>query len=236
MFSLNSALLVGRLGADAEIKPLANGKVATLSLAVDHNFKNRAGKWQTTTNWFRVVTYWPWLIDNVIAGTATKGRMFCAHGALRARSWESEGKKFNTVEIEVGPEGGIVPVTADSLAVNKVLLLGRLGDQANIKISPSQDGGKMASFSVASDRSYKDRDGQWQKATDWFRVVTFQSSLIDKVLAKQATKGRLVAIEGALRAREWADGDGEVRKSVEIEVDGSGAITPVVEDQTERKS
>jgi single-strand DNA-binding protein len=231
MFNTNIVTLVGRLGADAEIKTLANGKVATMSLAVDQNFKNRAGKWQTATHWFRVVTYMPWLIDTLLASEATKGRPMFIHGSLRARSWEQGGKKYSTVEIEVDHAGGIVPVVADSAPLNQVMLAGRLGAHAEIKTLPGQDGGKVASFNLAADRSFKDRDGQWRNVTDWLRIVTFQSSLIDKVLAKQATKGRLVLVQGALRSREWTDQDGEVRTGIEIEVDGSGGISPVLEDK-----
>lgn len=231
MFTQNCVMLTGRLGADAEIKPLGNGKVASLSLAVDHNFKTRAGKWQTETSWFRVVTYWPWLIDTVLAKEAIKGRAFFIQGALRSRSWDKDGKTYSTVEIEVDASGGIAPLGADSPAVNLVMLAGRLGGHAEIKTLPGANGGKVASFSLAADRSYKDSAGQWQTKTDWLRVVTFQPSLIDKVLAKTATKGRLMLVQGSLRAREWADGDGEIRHSVETEVDGTGAITPVLEDK-----
>lgn len=232
MFDQNVAMVLGRLGADAEIKQLANGKVGTFSIAVDRNFKNRAGKWQTATSWLRVVTYNPWVIDNVVATEAHKGRPVFVQGALRSRSWEQGGKKYGTVEIEVDGAGGIVPVTADSALMNRVLLVGRLGDHARITTLPGQDGGKVASFDLAADRSFKNREGTWQKATDWLRIVTFQSSLIEKVLAKQATKGRLVLVEGFLKSREWTDGDGEVRTSIEIEVDGTGGVTPVIEDRT----
>jgi len=231
MFDQNYVIASGRLGADAEIKQLANGKVGTFSIAVDRNFKNRAGKWQTATSWFRIVTYHPWLIDNVVATEAHKGRPMFVAGALRSRSWEQAGKKYGTVEIEVDGAGGIVPVTADSAPMNRVLLAGRLGAHADIKTLPGQDGGKVASFDLAADRSFKNREGVWQKATDWLRVVTFQSSVIDKVLAKQATKGRLVLVEGFLKSREWTDGDGEVRTSIEVEVDGAGSITPIIEDR-----
>lgn len=231
MFSLNTVMLSGRLGADADIKPLASGgKVASLSLAVDSNFKDRSGKWHTETSWFRVVTFLPWLIDSVVASEAMKGRQIFVHGALRSRSWEQDGQKRHTVEIEVDPTGGIVPVTKDSAPMNVVMLAGRLGGHAEIKTLPGNGGGKVASFSLAAERSFKDRSGEWRSETDWLRVVTFQPSLIDKVLAKQATKGRLVLVQGALRSREWDQG-GEKRTTVEVEVDGSGSITPVVEDK-----
>lgn len=231
MFNQNSIMVVGRLGAHAEIKALANGKVASMSIAVDHHFKNGAGKFQTETSWFRVVTYFPWLIDNVVATEAIKGRSMFIHGSLRFRSWDQAGQKRSIVEIDVDHMGGIVPVTSDNAAMNRVLLAGRLGAHADIKTLPGNGGGKVASFSVAADRSYKDGRGELHKDTDWLRVVTFQSSMIDKVLAKQATKGRLILVEGALRSREWADGNGEVRNSVEIEVDGTGSITPILEDR-----
>ncbi|TAN56397.1 MAG: single-stranded DNA-binding protein [Magnetospirillum sp.] len=115
--------------------------------------------------------------------------------------------------------------------LNTVMLAGRLGADAEIKTLPGGKG-KVASFSLAVDRSYKDSTGKWHNETDWFRVVTFQPTLIDKVLAKQGTKGRLVFVQGALRQRNWNDKDtGEVRSSVEIEVDNTGGITAVVEDK-----
>ncbi|MEW5728056.1 MAG: single-stranded DNA-binding protein, partial [Pseudomonadota bacterium] len=114
MFNVNAVMLTGRVGADPEVKSLANGKVATLSLAVDHNFKNRAGKWQTETHWFRVVTYSPWLIDNVVTTEATKGRPIFVHGALRYRTWDQGGQKQSTVQIEVEQTSGNEPITAEA--------------------------------------------------------------------------------------------------------------------------
>lgn len=230
MFNLNTVMVAGRLGADAEIKTLTAGKAAALNLAVDHSFKDRGGKWHTETNWFRVVTYMPWLIDNVLSTQATKGRRIFVQGALRARSWEQEGEKRHIVEIDVDFTGGITPVSDDTGNYNSVVVTGRLGADAEIKTLPGDKGGKVASFSMAADRSFKDRDGEWRTVTDWLRVVTFQPSLIDKVLAKQATKGRLVVVKGVLRAKAWDQG-GQKRTSVEIEVDASGSITPVVEDK-----
>lgn len=231
MFNRNSVAISGRLGADAEIKSLSNGKVATFNLAYDHHFKNNAGKWQTSTHWFRVVTYLPWLIDNMVVNEATKGRPMFVLGSLRSRSWEQDGKKYGTVEIEVDGTGGIVPVPADSPPINQVHLVGRLGADASIKTMPGQGGGKVASFNLAADRSYKDAAGQWKTVTDWLRIYTFQPSLIDKVLSKTATKGRLVLVQGGLRSREWTDDDGEVRTAIEIEVDSSSGIVPVLEDK-----
>lgn len=113
--------------------------------------------------------------------------------------------------------------------MNTVMVAGRLGADAEIKTLPG-DKGKVASFNLAVERSYKDKSGKWHSETDWLRVVTFQPGLIDKILAKQATKGRLVFVQGALRSRTW-EKDGQKHNTVEIEVDGSGGITPIVEDK-----
>ncbi len=114
--------------------------------------------------------------------------------------------------------------------VNTVMLSGRLGADAEIKTLPG-DSRKIATFSLAVDRNYQDRVGLWHNETEWFRVVTFQPSLIDKVLAEKATKGRLMFVQGTLRARNWESDAGEKRMAYEIEVDSSGGITPVVEDR-----
>jgi len=230
MYNQNCVLLTGKLGGDAEIVPLANGKVAKMSLAVDHNYKDGGGRWRTDVHWIRVVTYWPHLIDTVLDTEATKGRLVFVQGALRARQWDQDGRKHQIVEVEVDSTGGITPITKDMAPINRVLLAGRLGGHADIKTLPGKDGRKVASFSLAAERSYKGADGEWHNDPNWQRVFTFAPSLIDKVLAKQATKGRLVLVEGALRYRQW-DQDGETRTTVEIEVDGSGSISPVLEDK-----
>ena len=114
--------------------------------------------------------------------------------------------------------------------VNVVTIAGRLGADAEIKSLPG-DERKVASFNLAVDRNYQDRNGLWRNETEWFRVVTFLPSLIDKVLARQATKGRLMFVQGTLRARKWTKDDGEKRTAFEIEVDATGGIMPVVEDK-----
>lgn len=116
---------------------------------------------------------------------------------------------------------------------NTVMLAGRLGADADIKTLPGEGKGKVATFNMAVDRSWKDGTGKWHNETDWFRVVTFVPGLIDKVLAKKATKGRLVFVQGALRERTWIDkATGEEKRSVEVEVDNTGGITLVVEDKS----
>ena len=232
MFALNVITLAGRLGADAEIKPLSdNRRLAVLRLAVDRNFKNGADKWETETHWFRVVTSFPYLID-MLEVEGKKGRPVFVQGALRARSWEQDGETKHMVEIEVDGNGGILPLV-EAMDVNTVMLAGRLGDNAKITTFPGDKSRKLAAFNLAVGRGYQDAQGNWP--SDWLRVVTFQPSLIDKTLAKQATKGRLVTVQGAFRAREWADETtGEIRTAFEVEVENSAGIVPVIEKRKEK--
>ncbi len=103
-----------------------------------------------------------------------------------------------------------------SFGLNKVQIIGRLG--ADVTINHLQNGGRVANLSVATDESYIDRNGSGERIdrTEWHRVVTFQDGLID-MLARHATKGRLVYIDGKLQTRRWSkpgeDGD---RFSTEI--------------------
>ncbi len=115
MFNLNTVMLCGRLGADAEIKTLPGdrGKVASFNLAVDTTFKDRTGKYHTDTDWFRVVTFLPGLIDKIVAKEGVKGRLMYVQGRLRARSYEQDGQKRTAYEVEVDPTGGLTPIVED---------------------------------------------------------------------------------------------------------------------------
>lgn len=233
MFDLNNIIVAGRLGGDAEIKPLVGGnRVAIVNLAIDRNVKGPSGKWRTETHWCRACTFAPHFVS-LLEEEGKKGRPFLIQGALHARTWEQDGQKRHMLEIEVDGSGGIAPLS-EPMTVNQVRLVGRLGGNAEIKTLPGNGGSKIATMSVAVGRGYKDADGNWP--SDWIRVVTFQPSLIDKTLAKQATTGRVVLIDGAFRARDRVEPEtGEVLGTFyEIEVETSGGIVPVLEKRKEK--
>jgi single-strand DNA-binding protein len=103
-------------------------------------------------------------------------------------------------------------------SINSVTIVGHLGADADIRVM--QNGDKVATMSIATDHSYKDKkSGEWVKRTEWHRVVTFQKGLVT-VLEKHARKGRLTAVQGMLRTRKWTDKDDIVRYTTEI------AVTP----------
>ena len=109
-----------------------------------------------------------------------------------------------------------------AFGMNKVLLIGRLGADAEIRSLSS--GAKVANLSVATDEGYYDKNrGERVQRTEWHRVITFQDGLVD-VLGRKAVKGRLVQVEGKLQTRKWQDQAGNDRYSTEILVVPNGRI------------
>ena len=103
-----------------------------------------------------------------------------------------------------------------SFGLNRAEVIGRLGD--DVAINHLASGGRVANMSIATDESYIDRQGGGDRIdkTEWHRVVSFQSGLID-MLEKHAKKGRLVYVSGKLQTRRWRkDGEDSDRFSTEI--------------------
>ena len=106
--------------------------------------------------------------------------------------------------------------------MNKVTLVGRLG--AEIKYRETKSKKPVASFSVATNDGYKNKDGEWVDATEWHQIVTYQEGLIN-MLKKHGQKGRLVAIDGSLKTQSYRnEGEDSDRRSTEILVGIRGQI------------
>jgi len=95
---------------------------------------------------------------------------------------------------------------------NKVQLIGRLGQEP--EITTFEDGNKIAKFSMATDDSYKDKNGQKVERAYWHNVVV-RGGLV-KVVESYVQKGQEIAIEGKLTNRSWEDKDGNKRYVTEI--------------------
>ncbi len=98
--------------------------------------------------------------------------------------------------------------------LNKVTLIGNLGKDPEIKTLES--GTLKAIFSLATNESFKDRNGNWQKTTEWHDIVMWRA-LAER--AKVLKKGMLVYVEGKLSHRKWQDKDGKDHYSTEIVAD-----------------
>ena len=96
--------------------------------------------------------------------------------------------------------------------MNKVIIIGRLGRDPELKYTPS--GQPVCNISVASDESYKDKDGKKVELTEWHRVQLWRHQA--EFAGKYLSKGRLVLVEGKLQTRKWEDKDKITRYVTEI--------------------
>jgi single-strand DNA-binding protein len=97
-------------------------------------------------------------------------------------------------------------------SVNKVILVGRLGRDPELKYTPS--GAPVATFSLATDESFKDRTGEKQERTEWHKIVAWNK--LAEICGEYLTKGKLIYIEGSIRSKQWQDQAGNKRTSYEI--------------------
>jgi single-strand DNA-binding protein len=99
------------------------------------------------------------------------------------------------------------------MSVNKVILVGRLGQNPEVRYTPS--GAAVANFSVATNESWTDKSGQKQERTEWHKVVVWGklAELCNQYLAK----GRQVYLEGRMQTRQWQDKDGQTKYTTEVQ-------------------
>ncbi len=95
--------------------------------------------------------------------------------------------------------------------VNKVILLGNLGKDPEIK---ELENNKVANVSIATSEVYKDKDGERQEKTEWHRVVMWGK--LAELAEKYLQKGSMVYVEGRLKTRQWQDQDGNTKYATEI--------------------
>ena len=100
-----------------------------------------------------------------------------------------------------------------SKSINKVILVGRLGRDPELKYTAS--GVPFCRFSMATDDTWNDKSsGERQERTEWHNIVAWDR--LAEICNQYLTKGRLVYIEGSLQTREWDDQEGNKRKTTEI--------------------
>ncbi len=100
-----------------------------------------------------------------------------------------------------------------SRGINKVILVGNLGNDPETRYMPS--GGAVTNLSIATSESWKDKNtGQQQERTEWHRVVFFNR--LAEIAGEYLRKGSKVYVEGSLRTRKWQGQDGQDRYTTEI--------------------
>ena len=109
-------------------------------------------------------------------------------------------------------------------SVNKVILLGNLGKDSDIRATST--GSRLASFSIATSTKYRNKDTQQlEDKTEWHRIVVFNDKLAD-ICEKYLRKGSKIYIEGQLQTRKWTDNNGVDKYTTEVVIPNySGVLT-----------
>lgn len=107
-------------------------------------------------------------------------------------------------------------------SINKVTLIGNVGRDPEIRTT--QDGKEIASITLATSDSWKDKQsGERKERTEWHRVVIFADGLVN-IVKNYVKKGSKLYVEGSLQTRKWVDNSGVERYTTEITLQGFGAV------------
>lgn len=99
------------------------------------------------------------------------------------------------------------------MSVNKVILVGRLGQNPEVRYTPS--GAAVANFSLATNESWTDKSGQKQERTEWHKIVVWGK--LAELCSQYLSKGRQAYVEGRLQTRQWQDKDGVTKYTTEVQ-------------------
>lgn len=102
-----------------------------------------------------------------------------------------------------------------SRGVNKVILVGNLGSDPEVRNMPN--GNAVANMSLATSESWKDQQGQVQERTEWHRLTMYRR--LAEIAGEYLRKGSQIYVEGKLQTRKWQDSDGNDRYTTDIVVD-----------------
>ena len=105
-----------------------------------------------------------------------------------------------------------------SRSLNKVTLIGNLGNDPEVRSTPG--GNRVATLSLATSRSWNDQAGNKQEKTEWHRCVVWNTkgSQLADIVEKYVKKGDKIYVEGRIEYRQWQDKDNQTRYSTEINV------------------
>lgn len=120
------------------------------------------------------------------------------------------------------------------MSINKVILVGNVGQDPEIR--STQDGREIASFSIATSESWKDKaTGEKKEKTEWHRLVIFSQGLVG-VVRNYVKKGTKLYIEGSLQTRKWTDKDGAEKYTTEIVLQNFNSTLQILDSRGDRSS
>jgi single-strand DNA-binding protein len=105
-----------------------------------------------------------------------------------------------------------IDLGGERMSVNRAILVGRLGRDPETRYTSA--GQAVCNFTLATDETFKDRNGERQKRTEWHRIVVWGKQA--EIAQQYLRKGSLIFVEGRIQSREWQDKEGQKRTTVEI--------------------
>ncbi|MFI5322037.1 MAG: single-stranded DNA-binding protein [Thermodesulfobacteriota bacterium] len=107
--------------------------------------------------------------------------------------------------------------------VNKVILIGNLGRDPEIRYTTS--GQAVANFTIATTEGHTNKDGEKQEYTEWHRIVAW--GRLAEICGEYLSKGKMIYVEGSIRTRSWEDKEGKTRYTTEIIAKNMQMLSPV---------
>ena len=107
-------------------------------------------------------------------------------------------------------------------SVNKVILIGNLGKDPEVRTTPQ--GTSLARFSIATTTTWKDASGAKQERTEWHDIVAWER--LAQICGEYLHKGKMVYVEGSLQTRSWEDQDGKKRYKTEVKANNVIMLSP----------
>jgi single-strand DNA-binding protein len=135
--------------------------------------------------------------------------------AQRARQADSRygiSRRSRALRLYSVLQGNPSKQAGNQMSVNKVILVGRLGRDPETRFTGG--GQAVANFSLATDETYKDKNGERQKRTEWHKITVWGKQA--EIAQQYLKKGSLVYVEGRIQTREWQDKEGQKRTSYDI--------------------
>ncbi len=221
MYALNRAQIIGHLTEDPQVRQTPTGQsVGDLNVMTKQLIKTATGTQMTTA--YHNVVVWRGLAD--IAGRfLKKGSQIFISGRIQTDEWEDQTsgqKRYKTRVtadelILLDAKTPLSPIAAESMVaggLNQAELIGNLTKDPELRQTPN--GNSVVSFGVATNFTWKDRDGQNQEKTEFHNVVAWDE--VAQAIAQNFKKGRKVYIQGRLQTRSWETPDGSKRYTTEI--------------------
>lgn len=220
---LNRVMIIGFVEREPGMRYTAQGQpVVAFSVSTQRRWTTKAGEPRESTEWFNVVSWGDLAV--VASQRLHKEQRIYAEGHLQTRSWEdAQGLRHFRTELvadklipmdgrDAISEGGQHESDGSPLCLNRVMVIGNLGRDPEMRYTPR--GQAVTSFSLAASCTRALSNGERHDTTEWFNVVCWGN--LAEICNQYLSKGRRIYAEGELRTRGWQQPDGQKHFHTEL--------------------